>query len=119
MIAHRQGGHAFANCLDNAATFMAQDAGEHAFGVGTGQGVGISVADTGSHDPHQHLAGLGRRHVDFDDLQRLVGGERHGGARLDHSRCSLLLGFTVGGRLAETAQRTAWSGSNNDCRGDG
>ncbi|MNR66706.1 hypothetical protein D3C85_1903390 [compost metagenome] len=42
------------------------------------------MADAGGGDAHQHLAFLRRSHVDFDNLQRLVGGKGDGGTGLDH-----------------------------------
>ncbi|MCY1420372.1 hypothetical protein D9M71_359880 [compost metagenome] len=84
MVAHRHRGDALAHHFDDATTLVAEDAGEHAFGVRPGQGVGIGMADAGRHDPHQHLAGLGRRHVDFDDFQGLVGREGDRCTGLDH-----------------------------------
>ncbi len=66
--------------------FVAQDAGEHAFRILAGQGEGVGVADAGGDDAHQHLAGLRRRDVHLDDLQRLVGGEGDGGTGFDHRK---------------------------------
>src|SRR5690606_21210090 len=86
--AHRYRGHALADRLDDAATLVAEDAGEDAFGVLAGQGIGVGVANTGGDDAYQHFAGLGRFDVHLDDLQRLVGAEGDGGARFDgHERC--------------------------------
>src|SRR5690606_26672088 len=88
VVAHRYRGHALADRLDDAATLVAEDAGEDAFGVLAGQGIGVGVANTGGDDAYQHFAGLGRLDVHLDDLQRLVGAEGDGGARFDgHERC--------------------------------
>ena len=86
VVADLDRGHALAHRLDDAAAFVAEDRREHALGVGAGQGVGIGMAHAGGDDAHQHFTGLGRRHVHFDDLQRLVGGKGHGGTGLDHGR---------------------------------
>ncbi|MCY1437867.1 hypothetical protein D9M71_540450 [compost metagenome] len=85
VVADLQGGDALAHRLDDAAALVAEDAREHAFGVLPRQGVGIGVAHTGSDDAHQHFAGLGRRDIHLDDLQRLIGSEGYGGTRLDHA----------------------------------
>ena len=46
------------------------------------QRVGVGMADAGGLDLDQHLAGLRPFQVDLDDLQRLLGLERDGGAGL-------------------------------------
>jgi len=62
---------------------MAQHHGEQALGVVTAQGEGIRVAHARVGDADQHLALLGRRHVDLDDLQGFSGLEGHGGFGFD------------------------------------
>ena len=72
--------------LDDATTLVAQHAGEYAFGVLPGQGVGIGMTNTGGNDAHQHLTGLRRLDIDLDDLQRLIGRKGDGSTGLDHGR---------------------------------
>lgn len=64
MIANGEFVNIFANTLDNAAAFMAQDGWEKAFGIDAAQCVRIGVADTSC----QHLdANLVRfRWANFD-----------------------------------------------------
>jgi hypothetical protein len=79
--------HAFADRLDDAAAFVAEDGRGNAFRVVAGQREGIGVANAGGDDAHQHLAGLRRFDINFNDLQRLVGGKGNGGAGFDrHGR---------------------------------
>ncbi len=80
MVADRHRGDPFAHLLDDAAAFMAEDAGEDAFGVGPGERVGVGVADARGDDPHQDLARLRRHDVHLLDLQGLIGGPGNGGA---------------------------------------
>ena len=40
------------------------------------------MAHARGHDLDQHFASLGAFKIDFDDLKRLLGGERNGGAGL-------------------------------------
>ncbi|MNG17139.1 hypothetical protein D3C84_1011030 [compost metagenome] len=75
VVTHLHRGHAFADGFDDATALVTEHAGEHALGVLTRQGVSVSVANAGGDDAHQHLAGLRRRDIDLDDLQRLVGGK--------------------------------------------
>jgi hypothetical protein len=72
VVAHLDAGDALADGLDDAAPFMAQDAGEDAFRIGTGEGEGIGVADAGGDDAHPHFARLGRHDLDFFDGQGLT-----------------------------------------------
>jgi hypothetical protein len=89
VIAHLDAGDALADGLDDAAALMAQDAGEDPFRIFAGQGEGIGVADAGSDDPHPHFTGFGRFDIDFNDLQRLVGGKGNGGAGFDRHGIAL------------------------------
>ncbi len=84
MVTHFQRSHALAHRFDDTATFMTQDAREYALGILAGQGVRVGVADAGGDDTHQDFTLLRRRHIDFDDFQRLVGGEGNGSTGLDH-----------------------------------
>src|SRR3989344_2926821 len=84
MIANRHRGHAFADRFDDSPAFVTEDGRENAFRVSTREGVGIGMADTGSHHAQQHFTGLGHGDIDFNDLQRFLGLEGNGGARLDH-----------------------------------
>lgn len=86
MVAHGHRGHALAYRFDDRAAFMAEDRREDAFRVGTGQGVGIGVADTTGDHTQQHFTGLGHGHVDFDDFQGFLGFEGYGSTGLDHQR---------------------------------
>jgi hypothetical protein len=80
MVAGLDAGHAFAHFHHDACAFVAQHGGEDAFGVVTAQGEGVGVTDAGMGDLDQHLASLGRRDVDLDDLQGFSGFEGYGGA---------------------------------------
>jgi hypothetical protein len=84
MVTDGHRGHALADRFDDRTTFMAEDRREDAFRVGTGQGVGVGVANTGRHHTQQHFTGLGHGDIDFNDFQRFLGLEGNGGARLDH-----------------------------------
>ncbi len=84
MIADLDGCHTLTHGFNHTAALVTEDAGEHTFAVLTGQGVGISVANTGSNDANQHLAGLRRGNVDFNDLQGFIRRKGHSGAGLDH-----------------------------------
>ncbi len=90
VIADSHRGDALAHRLNDAATLMTEDAGEYAFRILSGEGVGVGMANTGGDDTDQDLASLGRGDIHFDDLQGLVGAEGNGGARFDghehHSR---------------------------------
>ena len=88
VITDRQRGHPLAHRLDDATSLMTKDARKHPLAVLTGQGVGVGVAHTAGDDTHQYLASPGWRHVDLDDLQRLVGGKGHGGTGFDHGKGS-------------------------------
>ncbi|MNE63235.1 hypothetical protein D3C80_1585750 [compost metagenome] len=46
VIADGNRGHALTDGFDNGTAFMAKDRREDAFRVGTGQGVGVGMADT-------------------------------------------------------------------------
>jgi hypothetical protein len=89
VVAHRQRGHTFANRFDNAAAFVAEDGRENAFRIVAGQREGIGVANTGGDDAHQHFTGFRRFDIDFNDLQRLVGGKGNGGAGFDRHGIAL------------------------------
>jgi len=74
---------ALAHRLDDSAALVAEDAGEHALRILAGKRVRIGVAHTGGDDTDQDFASLGWGYVHFHDLQRLIGAEGNGGARLD------------------------------------
>ena len=80
MVAGLDAGHAFAHFHHDARAFVAQHGREDAFGVVTAQGESVGMTDAGMGDLDQHLASLGRRDVDFDDLQGFSGFEGYGGA---------------------------------------
>jgi hypothetical protein len=84
MIAHRHRGHAFADGFDDRPAFVTEDRRENAFRVGAREGVGIGMADTGSHHTQQHFTGLGHGDIDFNDLEGFLGLEGNSSARLDH-----------------------------------
>ncbi len=84
VIAHLNRGHTLAHRLDDAATLVAENAGEDTLAVLAGQGVGIGVANAGSNDANQHFTGLRRRDIHFNDLQGFIRRKGHSGARLDH-----------------------------------
>ena len=75
MIAGRYAGDAGADFAHDARAFMAEHAGEKAFGIESVERVGIGVADAGGHDLDQHLACLGPFQVELDDFERLLRGE--------------------------------------------
>ena len=75
MIAGLQRGHALAHFDHHAGAFVAQHGGEQALGVVAAQGEGVGMADAGVRDAHQHFPAPRRRHVDFNDFQRLAGSE--------------------------------------------
>ena len=105
MVADFERSDAFADGLDDAAAFMAQDGREDTFGVIARQGEGVGVADAGGDDAHQHFALFRRLDVHFDDLQRFIGGEGHGGAGFDgHGRVSLKKVCAVGARRCAVLQ---------------
>ena len=74
-----------ADLADDARAFMAEDRREDALAVEPVERVGVGVADAGRHDLDQHFAGLGPFEVELDDLERLLGFERDGGAGLHAS----------------------------------
>ena len=88
MIARLDAGHARANLAHDPGAFVTEDRGEDPFAVEPVQRVGIGVAHTGGHDFDQHFAGLGPFKVQLDDFQRLLGGERNGGAGFHGGQCS-------------------------------
>ena len=67
-------------------------AGNKPFGIIAAEREGIGVADAGMGDLHQHFAGLRRRDVDLDDLQRLARFEGDGGTGF-HDGHSLTFGW--------------------------
>ena len=60
-VAGRHGRHALADLLDHAAALVPEDGGRVAGGVGAGRRVEVGVADAAGQQPHEHLAGAGRR----------------------------------------------------------
>ena len=66
------GGHAIAYGLDNTGTFVTEDDREGTFGVFSGEGVGVCVADTGVVDLNANLMGLGGCNLDILDGERLA-----------------------------------------------
>ena len=59
---------------------MAEDAGKQPLAVEPVERIGIGVADAGRHDFHEDFAGARPFEINFDDLQRLLGGKGNGGA---------------------------------------
>jgi hypothetical protein len=82
VVADRDTGHAGPDFHDHARALVAQDRREQPFGVQAVQRVGIGVADARGLDLDQHLSGARTFEVHLHDLQRLLGLEGHGGARL-------------------------------------
>ncbi|MNS61756.1 hypothetical protein D3C72_947920 [compost metagenome] len=80
MIADGDGSHALADRFNDCSTFVAEDRREDAFRVSAGKGVGIGMANTGSHHAQQHFTCLGHGDINFNDLQRFLGLECNGGA---------------------------------------
>jgi len=78
VVAGLDAGDAGADFDDDAAAFMAEHGREDAFRIIAAERERVGVADAGRGDLHQHLARLGRRDVDFDDLQRLARFEGNG-----------------------------------------
>src|SRR5471030_114841 len=85
MITDSDRRYALADGFNHSATFVTEDRREDAFRIRSGQGVGVRVANTGSHDAQQDFTGLGHGDIDFNDLKGFLGLEGNGGARLDHA----------------------------------
>ena len=77
MIAHRKVRDARAQLHDNARAFVAKDGREEALRIGTGQGVGIRVANPGRLQLDHHLAGLGAFELHRFHRKRLPCRPRH------------------------------------------
>jgi len=85
MIAGFDAGYARADLPNHARTFVAEDRWEQAFAIEAVERVSIGMADTGRHDLNEDFAVLGSFKIHFDDLERLLGRERDGGAGLHES----------------------------------
>jgi hypothetical protein len=84
----------------HARAFVAEDAGELALAVEPVERIGVGVTDARRHDLDQHFARLGAFQIEFDDLERLVGGEGDGGAGLH--RAGPWWGVEMGGNSVGT-----------------
>ena len=62
---------------DDARALMPEDRGKDSLAVKAVECIGIRVTNTRRLDLNQNFAGLGAFEIEFDNLQRLLGRERH------------------------------------------
>lgn len=72
MVTRLHIGDTLTNRLDDTRTLVAQDDGERALGILSGEGVGIGMADTGVVDLDADLVGLWGRNLDVFDGEVLA-----------------------------------------------
>jgi hypothetical protein len=76
MIVRFDAGHALSHLHHHTGTFVTQDDGEEAFGIGAGTGELVGVANPGGFDLNQHFPGMGTLQVHFlhnQGLTRAIG----------------------------------------------
>ena len=73
-------GDAGADLAHNPRAFMAEDGREEALAVEAVERVGVRVTDAGGLDLHKDFSGLRPLKIKLDNLERLLGFERDGGA---------------------------------------
>ncbi len=86
MVALLHGRHAGADVDDDTGAFMAENGREQTFGIGTGKGEIVGMADAGRLDLDQHLAGAGAFELNGHDLQRFSCLHGNGGANVHGGR---------------------------------
>ena len=79
MVALGQRGDALANLHHNARTLVAHDGGKQAFGIGTGNGEFIGMANAGGLDFNQNLALLGTGQINFNNFKGFACFKGNGG----------------------------------------